>query len=191
MRRMSGACTSAPAIAFGLLTWLVAHALTYLLFAHIHVDAVPRIHWHGGPDPILVAVAGLLVTAAFAGRAVSPARHAMRSTATARRFEPVTANAVCAPAAFVTVEFVQHVSSGDEGPPTMLLLIGLALHTAMGAATPVLWTEFVRDALGAVLAPCAAAAAGDDREPVRCEDRTLAGSRHTTPLGSRGPPVAA
>jgi hypothetical protein len=195
MRRMSDGSASAPAIVFGLLTWSVGHALTYLLFAHIHLDPVPSIHWHGGPGPILVAVAGLLTTAAFAGPIVDLARGAGSSTsatsATMRRSDPRSANVVYAPAAFIVVEFVQHAVSGDEGPPAALLVIGLVLHTAAGAVTPLLWTAFVRDAIGAVLTLCTAEPADSEIQPVRTADRAWADSCPTTPLGSRGPPAHA
>lgn len=190
MRRVPDGLSSAPAIIFGLLTWSVAHALTYLLFAHIHLDPVPTIHWHGGPGPILVAVAGLLATSAFAGRIVALTRGASRPTAM-RGSDLGSANVVGAPAAFVVIEFVQHAVSGDAGPPATLLVIGLVLHTAAGAVTPVLWTEFVRDAIVVALTTDPADPAGSENEPVRTSDRTWADSCPTTPLGSRGPPAPA
>lgn len=189
MRRISDAVMVAPAVAFGLVTWSVAHALTFLLFVHIHADPVPTIHWHDGPGPVAVAVAALVLTAALAGRAVRRGAAVLAPASTGKvRIEPGSA-ATIAPAVFVVVEFVQYFASGGEGPPVTLLVIGVVLHSAVGAVTPMLWTAFVHDTIVAVLAACTADESDDERASVSAADRAWADSRPAVPFGSRGPPA--
>jgi hypothetical protein len=192
MGRRLGAAASVSAVTFGLLTWSIAHALTYLLFAHIHVVPTPVVHMHGGPGPTLIAAGGMLAAAALATTMIR--RLARPRPGAARPVAAVVLSswiALCAPSAFVLIELAQHFAGGEDGPPPTLLLIGIVVHTAMGAATPVLWTRLVQGAVGVLLVP------GLPDDPARLwrasafpvEDWTT--SRTATPLGSRGPPAGA
>lgn len=191
MRRMTDAAVSMSGILFGLITWSLAHALTYLLFAHIHEEPVRVVHVHGGAWPIVIATVGLLAASTLAGVA---ARLVLRLTRAPRARptdgpRPGAMAAAGAPAVFVVIELAQHVASGDEGPPATLLIIGVVLHTAMGALTPLLWTGFVRPTVRAILVRGVAPTGPNlQRQPV---DSGIAGwtaSRYETPRGSRGPP---
>ena len=193
MERRLGAAVSVSAVAFGIVTWSIAHALTYLLFAHIHFSPQPVVHMHGGPWPTLIAAVGMLAAAALAS--------AMGRVALARRrpgaAQPVNGFAahswitLCAPGAFVLIELGEHVASADEGPPATLLLIGVVLHTAMAAATPLLWTRFVQRAVGALLVSSSPDESTRLSNAGAFPDTTWASSRIATPLGSRGPPLRA
>lgn len=185
MRARSAALTSASALTFGLLTWTVAHAFTYLLFAQLHHD-VAVVHLHGGPGVAAFAAAGCLATVALA--AVVP--RALAAAARRRGAGELPGGpgaTVAAPALFLLVEWVQHQIVGDGGPPVALLVIGLVVHAAMGALTPVLWSEFTGRTAGRLAVAQVAAGSGpsSERIPVVAGYRS---SRRVTPAGVRGPP---
>jgi hypothetical protein len=89
----------------------------------------------------------------------------------------------------VLIELARHFAGGEDGPPLVLLLVGIVVHTAMGAATPVLWTRLVHSAVGVLLVP------SFPHEPTRLSRASVfpgmnwTTSRTATPLGSRGPPA--
>lgn len=152
MRSRSDVLVPASAVAFGLLTWSVAHILTYALFAHTHVEPNPFAHLPEGAGPPVVAVAAFVLTsiaAATVGAQRSP------RAAWVGRLQPGSVTAALAPAAFLTVESCEHLVRGGEAPPGALLLIGVVVHAAMGAVTPWLWSGLVGRAVRALLVAAA------------------------------------
>ena len=140
MRSFSDVLLAAAAVAFGMFTWSIAHVLSFVLFAHTHVDPVAHTHVDDGLGPILTAVAAFVATSLVAIRAGARSRAALRIC----RARSGALAATCAPAAFVLVELLHHSLSGGNGPPAALLLGGIVLHSAMGAVTPLLWRRLVR-----------------------------------------------
>jgi len=190
MGRRLGAAVSVSAVAFGLLTWSIAHALTYLLFAHIHVVPEPVVHMHGGPGPIVIAAGGMLAAVALASAMIRRlARRRPNADRDVTAAVPSSWIALWAPSAFVLIELAQHFVGGEDGPPPTLLLVGIVLHTAMGAATPMLWTRVVQSAFVVLLVPSIPDEPARLLRPSAFLITNWTTSRTTTPLGSRGPPA--
>jgi len=184
MRSRSDVLVPASAAAFGLLTWSVAHVITYALFAHTHVESNAFAHVPEGAGPPVVAVAAFLLTSIAAATTGSP------RTSWSRLLRPGSVTAACAPAAFVAVESCEYLVRGGEAPPAALLLIGVVVHTAMGAVTPRLWSGFVRPTVLALLvdaAWCPARGAGGRSALVVDPDRPTAPA--LSPAAGRGPPA--
>jgi hypothetical protein len=171
------------AVAFGLLTWSVAHIVTFALFARAPAAPSAFTHVPEGAGPLVVGVAFLLTTLAAAGAQAS------RASWTHRRGSG-SITAAFAPAAFVAVESCEYLVRGGEAPPAALLLIGVVVHTAMGAATPSLWIGIVRSA---VLVLSVEAAAGPAPTAGGRSAAVLDADRPATPplrpAAGRGPPA--
>lgn len=186
MRSIADVLLSVSAVVFGVATWSVAHLLTFVLFAHTHTEPEPYTHVHEGVGSIFIATVTLLATsisASLVGSGRSP------FATWAHRFQPGSLMAAFAPAAFVLIELGEHLASGNEGPPATLLIIGVAVHGAMGAVTPLLWSGFVRPTLIAllvdlVLRPSSIKSSG----PVSAVDPSWASSPPLSPSSGRGPP---
>ena len=187
MRSSSDVLVSVSAAVFGVVTWSIAHALTFVLFAHTHHGPEPYTHVHDGAGPVLVATVAFFATsigASLVGSGWSPL------ASWAHRLQPGSMMAAVAPAAFVLIELGEHLAGGDEGPPAALLIIGVALHAAMGAVTPLLWSGFVRRAIVALLVdlvprPSTIESAG----PVSAVDPSWTAAPPLSPSSGRGPPA--
>jgi len=187
MRSRTDLLVSASAAVFGLVSWSIAHLLTYLLFAHTHDEPTPYTHVHEGAGPIVIATIAFLVTSVVASRLGTASSPVARW---AHRVQPGSLMAAAAPAAFVLVELGEHLASGDEGPPATLLIIGVVLHAAMGAVTPLLWSGFVRPAVIVLLVELAVRAntVGPPR-PVASVEPSWTAPPPLSPSSNRGPPV--
>ncbi len=186
MRSRSDVLVPASAVAFGLLTWSVAHILTYALFAHSHVEPNAFAHVPEGAGPPVVAVVAFVLTtiaAATAGTQRSP------RAAWAGRLQPGSVTAVVAPAAFIAVESCEYLVRGGEAPPEALLLIGVVVHTATGAVTPWMWSGLVRHTVRTLLVAAAWCPARSKRErSALVVDPDRPATPPLSPAAGRGPP---
>jgi hypothetical protein len=186
MRPRSDVLVPASAVAFGLLTWSVAHVLTYALFAHSHVEPNAFAHVPEGAGPPVVAVVAFVLTtiaAATAGAQRSP------RPAWAGRLNPGSVTAVVAPATFIAVESCEYLVRGGEAPPWALLLIGVVVHTATGAVTPWMWSGLVRHTVRALLVAAAWCPARSTRErSALVVDPDRPATPPLSPAAGRGPP---
>jgi hypothetical protein len=186
MRSRSDVLVPASAVAFGLLTWSVAHVLTYALFAHSHVEPNAFAHVPEGAGPPVVAVAAFVLTsiaAATAGAQRSPRAEL------AGRMQPGSVTAVVAPAAFIAVESCEYLVRGGEAPPGALLLIGIVVHTALGAVTPWMWSGLVRHTVRALLIAAAWCPARSTRaRSALVVDPDRPATPPLSPAAGRGPP---
>jgi len=173
VRSLHSALVTAAAAAFGVLTWTVAHALTYVLFAHTYDGLDPHSHVGEGPGPITVAMVAFLATLA-----------AVRG-----RVRPGSMTAACAPAAFVVIEWAEHLAAGDQGPPAALLVIGVVVHATMGAATPLLWNVFVRRAALTLLILAPHRQDSDRKITAQAPAQTWTAAHLPSQITSRGPPI--
>jgi hypothetical protein len=174
-----------PALAavFGLLTWTVAHVVTYAFFAHTHLGPDAFAHVPEGAGPPAVGVGAFLLTALAAAAAGSPVRP------WSSRLQPGARSAACAPAAFVAVESGEHIVRGGEAPPAALLVIGVVVHTVVGAGTPWLWRGFVRPAVLALLVAAARCPARRPRGPsVPVDDADRPATPPLALVAGRDPP---
>jgi hypothetical protein len=187
MRSRADLLVSASAAVFGLVSWSIAHLVTYLLFAHTHDEPTPYTHVHEGAGPILIAAIAFLATSVGASRLGSASSPV---AGWAHRMQPGSLMAAAAPAAFVLVELGEHLASGDEGPPATLLIIGVVLHAAMGAVTPLLWSEFVRPAVIVLLVELSLRTdAVEHPRSVASVEPSWTAPPPLSPSSKRGPPV--
>jgi hypothetical protein len=172
----------AAAVAFGVLTWSMAHLLTYALFAHAHDDATA--HVDDGAGPLMVAtsafVATLVISASFSVGSPRP------------RWNPLVRRgwlAAAAPVAFLAIEWIEHLAAGNGGQPAALVTIGVLVHATMGAATPLLWSGFVRRAILGLPTSHPATSGSGDEGPARAPDRVWTPWSSPSGTPSRAPPA--
>jgi len=183
MRALRSVLVIVAAAAFGVLTWSMAHLLTFTLFAHAHDKATP--HVHHGAGPLMVA------TAAFLATLVSSASISTRSPRPrwARMARRGSLTAIAAPVAFLAIEWAEHLAAGNGGPPAALVIIGVLVHVTMGAATPWLWNGFARRAIPSLPTSLPAGPGTGEAGPAQAPDRVWTPSRSPSGTSSRGPPV--
>ncbi|WP_232666370.1 hypothetical protein [Pseudonocardia sp. TRM90224] len=167
--------------AIGLVTWLVAHAITHLLWSGVHTEPDHAAHLGSAATFVGVAVlGGLLATLGVLQK---------RRQATAGGSVWM---ALLSPLTFLIAELLTHAGSTHGVPPGELLVIGIAVHTVVGAVAPAILrrvVEHARAGIGALeWAPAqvierAAAAVG-------LPQRTWVASTAVAGWGCRAPPPA-
>lgn len=129
------------AVAYGVLGWSGAHALTSWLLAHHHEDvhggAVRHVHDGYGAMMVLAACLGL---AGVAAGSVAAMRHRESGRGLGSVAGTVRWASGCSIIAFILAEFVESAVMGtNDVPPPRMLLLGAAIQIAIGVATALLW----------------------------------------------------
>ncbi|HTF51508.1 MAG TPA: hypothetical protein VK735_29030 [Pseudonocardia sp.] len=137
---LRGAAVGVSALSFGVLGWLLAHALIERAlprFAGAHALE------HAGAVGV---AAGCMAAGSLAAMAAASGR--IRASGASKPYRPGS-RAACwfglvPPAAFVVFALVAHPGSGDHGlPPLMLLALGALVQAAVGVGTSLIWRLFL------------------------------------------------
>lgn len=171
---------STAGVAFGLLSWCVAHLATIAAYAHIHPGFV--IHYHEWGGPLALAALALTITSVVTVGTALGSAHSPRS-----RRATVTTGAL-APAVFVAVEFAEYLSGLHEAPPLALLVIGCLVHAGVGAMAPRLWSTLLEHA-GTYLVTWSAGHGRRFALVAQAAVCAWAGTLGHAPWGSRAPPT--
>jgi hypothetical protein len=129
------------ALAFGWLGWRTSHVLSTRLFDHTHTGEAAAAAWRQSG---LAGSVGLIAGCLALGSLVSVLACGPRIRSTTARMASVLASG-----AFVTADFAERALAGDHAiPSTLVLVVGVGVHTLFAAGASLLWHSCVNALLG-------------------------------------------